>query len=550
VVVLAGLLLPHGEGGVEPAQAGPPAPAVGGAVEPLWADEFDGDGVDPRQWRALHSTYGDGNNELACLRPGNVTTADGVAVITARAEEATCPSGAVRSYTSGFLSSRDAGRYHPLHSRFEIRARVPHGQGLWPAFWLRHRNGARTAEIDVFEVFHSQRPGTVTHTVHIDGGVRSRHWQHVEHAVVGTGDWHTYGVAIAPAPDDVGVSFTFSIDGVTTHVYTDPEPSWADDAPVDATWDMAVNLAVGGNWTGHPARGLGYLPHPDRCSLTLRRAVDGPEACPSDGIHLASLPATYEIDWVRVSPVTAAPTPTTTTPTTTTSTTTTSTTTTSTTVPSDPPPRTPSEALVDALYLDLLGRAADPEGRAHWSQRLDRGTSRWELTSALAHSEEWAIRTVDALYRDALGRPGDPAGVGYWRDRLRAGERTGAVAAALYGSPEAVAAGRTPAGWVEAAYRGILHRAPEGAGRDHWTAVIAAGGHPGDVAAILWASPEAAGRRVDRLYRLLLDRPPEPEGRAWWTTYLGRHDDLVLAAGLASSDEYGRRAETRAAVSG
>ena len=56
-----------------------------------------------------------------------------------------------------------------MFGRFEMRARLPHGQGIWPAFWLRHRNGAGTAEVDVMEYFHSTMPGQTTATLHLDG---------------------------------------------------------------------------------------------------------------------------------------------------------------------------------------------------------------------------------------------------------------------------------------------------------------------------------------------------------------------------------------------
>src|SRR3546814_11451816 len=49
-----------------------------------------------------------------------------------------------------------------------MRAKVPHAQGMWPAFWLRHRNGAGVAEVDIMEYFHSQVPGRTTGTLHLD----------------------------------------------------------------------------------------------------------------------------------------------------------------------------------------------------------------------------------------------------------------------------------------------------------------------------------------------------------------------------------------------
>jgi beta-glucanase (GH16 family) len=514
------------------------------------AEEFDGTEVEPTRWRTLHNTYGDGNNELACLQPANVTVAGGTARITARAETATCPGGKVRAFTSGFLSARDAGRWYPLLGRYEIRARVPHGQGVWPAFWLRHRNGASTAEVDVLEVFHAQRPGTAQHAVHVGGSRRSLAWVDLEPAVVGTGAWHTYAVDIRAASGG-GIEFVFAIDGDETHRWTDPVAAWADDAPADATWDIAVNLAVGGNWIGHPQQQLGYLPNPDRCSRTLRAPDAGPESCPTDGIHLADLPALYEIDWIRVTaPGAAAPPPTTQPPTTQPPTTQPPTTQPPTTQPptTQPPSRAPAddrtatERYVDALYLDLLGRAADGTGRSHWARQLDAGRPRWSVAVDLARSTEWTGHVVSSLYQDVLGRPPDTAGRAYWADRLGAGDRVASVAAFLLGSAESHArGGGTDAGWVALTHRILLDREPHPDELAWWTGLLRAGVGRDRIATVLWSAPEATGRRVDALYRVLLDRASEPGGRAWWATYLATNDDIVLAAQLVASDEYWTR---------
>ena len=143
------------------------APKAAGSL--VWSEEFGGSSLDTRVWKPYHSTYGDGNNELACLTPGNVSVSGGSLKLTARREKLTCPNGSTRQFSSGFLGTRETGTYFPRYGRFEIRAKVPHAQGLWPAFWLRHRNGSGVAEVDVMEYFHSQVPGKTTQTLHLDG---------------------------------------------------------------------------------------------------------------------------------------------------------------------------------------------------------------------------------------------------------------------------------------------------------------------------------------------------------------------------------------------
>src|SRR5690349_19315721 len=44
-------------------------------------------------------------------------------------------------YTSGMLSSFGPGGFSQQYGYFEIRAQLPEGQGMWPAFWLLSDNG-------------------------------------------------------------------------------------------------------------------------------------------------------------------------------------------------------------------------------------------------------------------------------------------------------------------------------------------------------------------------------------------------------------------------
>lgn len=259
----------------------------------LWSDEFDGS-APSSSWRMYHNTYGDGNAELACLTPGNVSVSGGTLKIQARREVVTCPNGSVRTFTSGFLGTRETGTYFPRYGRFEVRAKLPHAQGLWPAFWLRHRNGAAAAEVDVMEYFHSQVPGLSTGTLHLDGRSNlSKRSIPFETPSTDPG-WHTWAVDIEPVTD--GVRFTFRLDGAAYHSYTDTQHAWDESADPEGTWDLAVNLAVGGRWTGRPDDALGYLGDLDRCA----QGGTPPLLCRSDGILRAQFPSTYEVDYVRV----------------------------------------------------------------------------------------------------------------------------------------------------------------------------------------------------------------------------------------------------------
>lgn len=284
---------------------GPTLPAGWNKV--AFTDDFNGSSVSASNWSAYNNTYGDGNHELACLTPGNVTVAGGVATVSSRKETVTCPGGSVRNYTSGFLGSREAGKYYPLYGRYEIRAQVPHGQGLWPAFWLRHRNGSGVAEVDIMEYFHNQVPGKATQTLHFPstlGRNVAKKSTFFETPVLGTGSWHTFAVEIEPvagADGTTDVRFRFYIDNSMTLEYVNATPEAWNQTDPNATWDIAFNTAVGGDWVGDPEKQLGYLPYPNKCSLTYKAPTNNdPTTCPTTGIQLAQLPGQYRVDWVRV----------------------------------------------------------------------------------------------------------------------------------------------------------------------------------------------------------------------------------------------------------
>ncbi len=199
---------------------------------------------------------------------------------------------------------------------------------------------------------------------------------------------------------------------------------------------------------------------------------------------------------------------------------------------------------VDAVYRDFLGRAPDAAGRAHWVAQLQQGLPRSTFTAAIARSPEWTGAVVTTLYTGAFDRPPDAAGLAYWRQRVQAGTRVADVATSFFGSPESFTrAGTTPEGFVDRLYTRILGRPADAAGRAFWADRIRPGTPLFVLAADLYQSKESRNRRVRDLYAELLDRGPDAAGLTYWAGALLDLDDLVLAADLAASDEYLRRAQ-------
>lgn len=129
----------------------------------------------------------------------------------------------------------------------------------------------------------------------------------------------------------------------------------------------------------------------------------------------------------------------------------------------------PSAALVDRLFEAMLRRPADAAGRDYWTGRLQSGDPALEVVEGLALSPEGRYKAVDRLYRHTLDRPGDPAGLAFWTGLLTDTGRADLVASFLLSSDEAyAAAGGTPAGFVDSAYRTLLGRPADAGGSAYW----------------------------------------------------------------------------------
>ncbi|MCC6224808.1 MAG: glycoside hydrolase family 16 protein [Microthrixaceae bacterium] len=258
----------------------PPPPAPGWSL--TWSDEFDGTYVDTNKWNIHHDTYGDGNNELACLTPNNLIVAGGTLKLQGRKETVTCPSGAVRSYTSGHLNTNN--KFMQRGGRFEVRAKLPEGKGLWPAFWLRSNQGwPEGGEIDIMEYIGSEGDkihGTL-HWEKPDGSHAQSASAYSTGADLDAG-WHTYGLdwelfdaqgnptgdGISSNPA-VSVRFTWTFDGQPYFQITEFTSNFGYPDPFDQKFYIRLNLAIGGNWPGAPDQ-------------------------------TTQFPANYEVDWVRV----------------------------------------------------------------------------------------------------------------------------------------------------------------------------------------------------------------------------------------------------------
>ncbi|MBO4934838.1 MAG: family 16 glycosylhydrolase [Clostridia bacterium] len=115
----------------------------------VWSDEFDT--LDRSVWYVVNSkNRGDTEPMFNRDSPNNVYTENGNLVIKTIKED-------YRGYhaTSAYLTTED--KIHFSYGRFEMRARLPEGRKIWPAFWLMGDDNVwpYCAEIDVVEAVGS-----------------------------------------------------------------------------------------------------------------------------------------------------------------------------------------------------------------------------------------------------------------------------------------------------------------------------------------------------------------------------------------------------------
>jgi hypothetical protein len=95
-----------------------------------------------------------------------------------------------------------------------------------------------------------------------------------------------------------------------------------------------------------------------------------------------------------------------------------------------------NQSFVDALYGDVLGRAADANGRASHMAALASGLSRADLVAGFLSSTERSRRTVDQLYDQMLERHADLAGMEWYAARLRSGQYTTRTLAQIFAASD------------------------------------------------------------------------------------------------------------------
>ena len=146
------------------------------------------------------------------------------------------------TYRSGMIMSQ-----HLLNQRygyFEMRAQLPRGQGLWPAFWLLPSDGGWPPEIDVMEML-GHTPTTYYVSLHARPDGKPLDQVTAIQAPDLSAGFHVFGVAWQAD------RIRFYLDDVLVHAAPTPPD-------MHRPMYLLANLAVGGagSWPGAVGPGV------------------------------------------------------------------------------------------------------------------------------------------------------------------------------------------------------------------------------------------------------------------------------------------------------
>ena len=250
------------------------APVLAGAPAEkwklVWSDEFNGTKLDYSKWGVEENAFGGGNHEMQIYtdRAKNVRVAGGKLIIEAHKDDAQV-AGTQRPFSSGRLRTKHRGDWR--YGRIEVRAKLPAGQGLWPAIWMlptenKYGTWASSGEIDIME-YKGQETDRIHGTLH--------------HGGTWPDNAHTTKILKLPQSDFSKAAHTYAIEWERGEIrwYLDGKlwqtqnkwstPAAPFPAPFDEKFHLILNLAVGGKFVGAPNAATQF-------------------------------PARMEVDWVRV----------------------------------------------------------------------------------------------------------------------------------------------------------------------------------------------------------------------------------------------------------
>lgn len=240
----------------------------------IWADEFNGNTLDETKWSYQRGGW-NGSEVQNCYVDENSTVNNGSLKITAKYQQGyDCFNGS-KDFTSGFVQTKN--RIDWTYGYFEARVKMPASNSTWPAFWMSPQNAIygpwpQSGEIDVFEVKGHDLTKSYgnAHWGNSPGDKQQEKGTYTFPAGNDASNWHVYAVEWKEG------ELKFYIDDMHYHTINnfDEPNATTHPGPFNIGYYLRLNVAVGGTYLSPP----------------WNDANNG----------ISQLPATMEVDWVRV----------------------------------------------------------------------------------------------------------------------------------------------------------------------------------------------------------------------------------------------------------
>lgn len=209
----------------------------------VWQEEFNGKVLDEKVWNfelgdGCPNICGWGNNEKQIYTDENHSIQDGNLKITVKKD--------VNKYTSTRITTAQKKEF--TYGRIEVRAKIPTGKGIWPAFWMLGSNISKVGwpqcgEIDILE-YVGREPNIVFTSLHTQDShgntinTKKTQIQEIENG------FHLYAI------DWTKEKIEFFVDNQSVYVF-EPKEKNDNTWPYNQPFYFIINVAVGGNFGGH-----------------------------------------------------------------------------------------------------------------------------------------------------------------------------------------------------------------------------------------------------------------------------------------------------------
>ncbi len=226
--------------------------------EEVWSDEFTGDDIDRDVWTFEIGNgheqgipgWGNAERQYYTDEEQNAFIRDDKLVIRALEDERSDEYGEY-PYTSARMITQDG--FTTQYGRIDVRAKLPYGQGIWPAIWMLGANIGEVGwpacgEIDIMELV-GHKPDTVHGTIHGPGYSGGG----------GIGD--SYSIDNEFSEDFHVFSIIWDEDVIIWLVDDEPfhqvsadyvDHFYGADWVFNQEFFFILNVAVGGHWPGYP----------------------------------------------------------------------------------------------------------------------------------------------------------------------------------------------------------------------------------------------------------------------------------------------------------